>query len=277
MGILSMASFGVLDFLTATIASKIGSFRSTFWLSLFSFVVLAVLSVFLSGYHGISAFDILLLVSAGLLSVIAWLSFTKGFESGKISVIATIGNTWGAITAILGFILLGEKVSAIQAAEIGMIIAGTVIISIKPSEILARRGKPAAGSLYAVVASIGFGSALFIVAFVSRSIGWFPTALFLSASTLFFVTAYGKSSNLKMRIDSKLLPLLAVMGVVSMAGLLFYTIGVTYNYSAIIAPVSSASPLVTILLAALLRGENVSKSQAAGIVMVLLGIMALSA
>ena len=70
-GIFTMISFGIQDFLMAKISRQIGSFRTSLWFVLLSFVVFIILALFLFTDSGINPFMIVLLIATGFVSVTA--------------------------------------------------------------------------------------------------------------------------------------------------------------------------------------------------------------
>lgn len=276
-GIFTMISFGVQDFLMAKISRYIGSFRTSLWFVLLSFVVFIILALFLFTDSGINPFMIVLLIATGFVSVTAILSFTKGLEIGNISIIATIGNTWGAVTALLGFLILGQRISSFQILDICIIIIGTVLVSLNLKDIFKLNpNKIHVGLKYAFIAAITFGLYFFLLSFLTKALGWFDTAFLVTIPIILFLLLYGTLTGNKLRVKKSRMPLLFLIGLLSIVGLLSYNLGVTYNYTDIVAPVSSASPLVTIILASLFLKERLTNSQKIGVFLILIGLVLLS-
>lgn len=272
-----MISFGVQDFLMAKISKSIGSFRTSLWFVSLTFIVFILLAFFLFTYQNIALFVIAVLIITGLVSVTSILSFTKGLEIGNISVVATIGNTWGAVTAILGFIILSERITNFQILDIGLIILGTILVSLNLKDVLKLNSKNLhMGLEYAFIATFTFGLYFFLVAFLTKIIGWFSTAFLVTIPTILFLLLYGTLTKKKLQVTNDKLPFLSLIAIISVVGLLSYNLGVTYNYTDIVAPISSASPLVTIILAMLLLKERLTNNQKLGIGLVLIGLILLS-
>ncbi len=276
-GIFTMISFGVQDFLMAKISRHIGSFRTSLWFVLLSFIVFIVLALFLFTGSGIDPFMVILLIITGFVSVTAILSFTKGLEIGNVSIIATVGNTWGAITALLGFLILGQRIGSFQILDICLIIIGTVLVSLNLKDVFKLKpNKFHLGLRYAFVAAVAFGLYFFLLSFLTKTLGWFDTAFLVTIPMVLFLLLYGTLTDNKLKVKESRMPLLFLIGILSIVGLLSYNLGVTYNYTDIVAPVSSASPLVTIILAFLFLKERLTNSQKIGVFLILLGLVLLS-
>ncbi len=276
-GIFAMIGFGVQDFLIAKMSKQIGSFRTSLWYILLSFVIFIILALFLFSYNSINLFTIILLLLTGFVLVMAILSFTKGLEVGNISIIATIGNTWGVVTAVLGFVIIGQKINNFQILDICLIIIGTVLISLNLKDILKLNPKKLhMGLKYAFIAAFTYGLYFFLLSLLVKSLGWFDAAFLVIIPTILFLLLYGTLTSKKLNVKSNYLLFLALIGVLGIVGILSYNLGVTYNYTDIVAPISSASPLITIVLASLLLKEKLTNNQKVGVAFVLAGLVLLS-
>jgi len=276
-GIITMAGFGIQDFLIAKISRKIGSYRVSLWLIFMSFIVFILLAIFMLNYNGMSLIAIALVIAAGFISVIASFSYAKGLEVGNVSIMATIANTWGAVTAVLGFVFLGEIITKFQMLDIGLIVIGAVLVSFNLKDILKLKTKNLhVGIEYAFIALFSYGLYFFLAAILSKTIGWFSTAFLIMIPKLLFMLLYGSLTKEKLVVNKNYLPYLFMMGIINVVALLSYNLGVTYNYSDIVAPVSSASPLVTIILATFFLKEGLTANQKVGVAVVLTGLILLS-
>ena len=88
---------------------------------------------------------------------------------------------------------------------------------------------------------------------------------------------YGNFTKISLKPDNKNLSAIVIIAILNLAALLAYNLGVTYNYTTIVAPISAAAPAVTILLAILLLKEKLATDQKFGIILVLIGLILLSA
>ena len=272
-----MVGYGVQDFLYALVSKKIGFFKTSIWAFAFAFLIYIPLTFFLFTYHPLSILDIALIIAAGVATGIGMLSFLKGFQIGNVSIVATVGNTWGAVTAVLGFLILGETITNFQILDIILIVIGTAVISLNLRDLMkADRKKLHVGLGYAFMATFAFGIWAFAAAFLTMTLGWFTTAFLILIPIVIFILLYGFLTKQEMKVSKNHLPLLFFISLFVVFVGLAYNLGVTYNYADIVAPISSASPLVTIVLAVLLLKERLSLHQKIGVALVLIGLVALS-
>ena len=276
LGVVSMLVLGFQTYIMAKASRRIGPLRTSLWYQAVSLGILLLLSFFLFSYGGLTWLTLPVLVLNGIVSVAGILAFTKGLEVGRVSVVVTVASAWGAVTAILGVILLGDSMTAMQAAFIALIIAGTVLTSLNPEADAGGKRAAGLGIDYAVATLFCWGAYYFLSAFLDKSLGWFAVTLFLTALSVLFLAGYGALRKEPLKVGRGSLGVLAVMGAFNVISLLAYNLGVTLSYTAIVAPIAAASPVVTIILALVLLREKLALNQKAGIVMILAGIVLLA-
>ena len=277
-GLLAMFSWGVLDYIAAKPSRELGAMRSTLWFSIFQMLLLALLGIFLFSAAHIGAYTIELAVVIGLLGSIAALCFSKGLQVGNIAIIALISNAWGAVTAVLGYIFLGEALSSLQALYIVMIIAGTIFVSINLQNMRKYGAKKThIGIEFAFASMLAWGIGLFLMSILTQQVGWFSAGFMVMIPRLIFVVAFAFLARTQLRIGLGKMRYLLIMSVLSVFATLSYNIGVSYNYTDIVAPIAAASSVITVLLAVVLIKEKLEPYQKLGVIVVTLGLVLLSA
>ncbi len=276
-GIISMLGFGFQDYLMAKVSKNINPFKTTFWLESIVLVLLLILSIFFYTYSTISIQTAALLVLTGIVGMVALFSFNKGFEVGQIAVIAPISSGWGAVTAILGVLILSQAITGMQRLDVGVIVLGTVLTSFELRDIRKiRTSKRPLGLKYAVITLFGWGIFYFLLGILAKTLGWFSTSLYLVFLIVVIMVAYGIITKSEFKVKREEYPILVVLAILSLLGLLAYNIGVTYYYASIVAPVSSVAPVITVILALIVLKEKIAANQKLGIALTILGLVALS-
>lgn len=276
-GLASMLCFGVQDFLMARASRKVGAFKTSLWVNIVSFGVLLAMALFLFNYTAIGIGTLALIAVAAGLSFTGLISFNKGLRVGNVSIVATVASGWGAISAILGVVLLGERITGLQMLYICIIVIGTILVSFELKNILGvRQKKRVLGLECAIVTVFAWGAYFFLVSVLVGIFGWFTAAFLVTAPTLAIFLIYGARTRSGFGVSTSELPLVLGVGGLSIIGFLAYSIGVSYNYTAIVAPVSAAAPAITIILALLLLKERLANNQKLGMVLILIGLILLS-
>ena len=279
LSIVNMLLFGFSNFIMVKGSRTLGPFRTTLWFQAVTLALFALLSPFLFSYAGFSSASWLLLVFTGLISAIGILSFMKGLAIGNASVVSMIGSGRGAVTAVLGIILLGEVITPLRVGYLAIIVIGTLLLSLDLRSIIGSRKSRFAsrGVSYAVLTLFSWGLYFFLISFLSQTLGYFATGMFATLFTVVFLGAYGFVTKAKMVPGSGSYRMLLVLGVLNVAALITYNIAVTYTYTAVVAPISAAAPIIVVILAPLLLGERLALDQKVGVAMVLIGIALLAA
>jgi drug/metabolite transporter (DMT)-like permease len=282
LGILVLMFYGVGDFLQAKALRRNSVMAIAFWVEIVGSVVLTVVLVFLilSGSFsslGASALNIALLIFAGLLASLAVLAWMKGVKSGYVSVAVPFGNAGPVVTVILGLIILTEKLASLQLVGIAIILFGALLASSElHSAKKLKRDKLLLSVKYGLLATLGFGLELLILGVVAPQMGWFLPifVIILAESIPFFIIAYLR--KLQLRPAKNSWRYIVAGGALPTIGFLFYGFGAALNYTLILAPVISASSMITVILALVFLGERLKKEQLIGIFSIILGLVLIS-
>ena len=73
----------------------------------------------------------LLIVVVGFLDAFGFLLSNHGFEREQVGVITVLGSLFGAVTLMLAYVLLGERLARRQWFGVGMIFAGILLINFR--------------------------------------------------------------------------------------------------------------------------------------------------
>ena len=280
-GLLSMFSWGTAIFLAAIASRKLGNVLTLFWMQLFGF--LAATLFLLMSFHSLPLDLVLknvpILVLVAILQVVAYLAFYKGLEKAQVSLVSPIGAAWGLITALLGVLFLKENLGAVQILALGLIILGIILLSVNITDLLRlKKVNLLDGVKEGVIAMLGWGVSLFLLIFATKDLGWFLPAIVFRFFVLLLLVGYmlftGKLTSVK---STKIpLSLLILIGVFDIGGFFSYSLGVSGSQASIVAPIGSAFTLVTVILAKVFLKEKWDLGKAAGILMIVGGLVLIS-
>ncbi|MGB8667058.1 MAG: EamA family transporter, partial [Serratia inhibens] len=74
-----------------------------------------------------------LLLAASLLSLGGFTAFAVGAEAGSVAVVTVLSTLSGGIAALLGALLLRERLSGPQWLGVLTVLAGAVVLHLKPT------------------------------------------------------------------------------------------------------------------------------------------------
>ena len=222
--------------------------------------------------------EIGMLVVTGISHNLGLLLAYAALSIGRVSLVAPITSTEGALAAVLA-VVLGEQLAPLTAVLLAVIAVGVVLAAVERAADRPDHADPGANrkaAVLAIAAALTFSVGLVLggrlgdagvppawVMAVSRTIGTLLIAVPLLATGRF-------------RITRSALPLVAVAGVLEVVGGAIYVVAATEDI-AIAAVLSSQFAAIAALGAFLLFRERLQRIQVVGIVTIFIGITVLSA
>jgi drug/metabolite transporter (DMT)-like permease len=224
--------------------------------------------------HLVSASGIWLVVGGGG-NVLGLVLCYRALKIGKVALVTPITSTSGAIAALIA-VTAGESLGLDVAVTLGLIVLG-VCLAASPSGVLEhteRLAHPRAAA-FAIAAACSFGLSLYGTA---RAGTVFPAAWVVLSARLIGTIVIASPLALRRRLQLRLqaLPLLLASGAAEVAGFLAYTDGARHEI-AITSVLASQFAAATALGSFLIFKERLSRLQLVGVVIVFVGVSALSA
>ncbi len=276
-GIVAMLGWGIADFFAAKAVRKISVFKTFFWIEIATLITLLVPFLLFFEFPSLSFFDILLILIIAFLALISVLSFYKGLQVGNVSIISPIAASAAVIAVILSLIFLNETLTILQTTAISMVIFGAILTSFKFHDLIRLRLKNIAkGVKYAVIAMFGWGIIFVLIDILVSRLGWFLPLLFFVAVEIFYMLLYSGATKKNISFPKNVVLFVILVGVLEATAFLSFSYGISLEHTAIVAPIISAFPAVTIILARIFFKEMLELNQRIGIAAVLTGLVLLS-
>jgi len=193
----------------------------------------------------------------------------RGLATGLMSVVAPIAAAAAVIPVVWGAVR-GDAPTALQNGGIALALGGVVLVS-RTRTRPGADARLAAGAGLGLVAAVLFG--LFLVSFEAASRDdpyWAVLALRISSVAMLAAAALVLRPSL--RTGRRGLGVLAVIGLLDVAGNAFFAVATTKGLIGVVAVLSSLYPIVTIGLARLLLRERLHPLQTAGVGAALAGV-----
>lgn len=281
-GLISMFAWGCGDFLAAVSSRKIGNLHTLFWMyvtsvSVTTIVFVAQLSTF--SLQSVTPY-LLLLLAVAAFQVMANVSFYKGLEIGQVSIVSPIASSFAVITVGLSIVFYREALTVRQFLAVALVLVGIVLVSLNWRELKGIKNLRAfKGFKEALIAMMGWGISLFLLVPASKALGSFLPVYLFRAMALLMVAGvlrvnrvrYVPKANVRFLIPSIFIGLFDVVAFVS------YSAGVSGTYASIVAPISGAYTMVTMILARVIFKERMAVSQIFGVFAIITGIVLVSA
>lgn len=276
-GIIAMLGWGIADFFVVLAVRKTSVLRTLIWSQIVGLILFFLIFSFFFKLPEVSNAMLALFLITALAGTLGYLAFYKGFQLGKAVIVSPVAASWGAIAAILSMLFLGERLSTVQTVGVILAIAGTILASFKLHNLVKLNlNKLAAGAPYAIAAALGWGLFYFFIDILVEQFSWFIPIFFLKTVGVLYLLAYSGATGKKISFPKKAKLFIPLIGVLEAVAILSYGLGVTSEYTAIVAPVASTYTAPTIILASIFLKETLEANQKVGVISVLAGLVLLS-
>jgi drug/metabolite transporter (DMT)-like permease len=210
-------------------------------------------------------------VAGGLSGGIGIVALYRGLAVGRMGVVAPVTGVLAAIIPVVFGVAVEGLPSALVTSGIGLAIVAVILVS----RVDDAGGGPS-GLALALVAGVALGGFGVAISQISDGHAFGPLAIIRATEALLIgaIIVVGRQA---WRADRRLLPAMAGVGVLDMAGNAGFILAVQAGSLATAAVLSSLYPVTTVVLASLVLRERVSRSHAVGIVLAGVAIACIAA
>lgn len=217
---------------------------------------------------------------AGLFGIAALMCFYRALAIGTMSIVAPVASTGVALPVLVG-LATGDEPGLLRSIGLAAAVVGVILASREDDQAAAGSADPRLARqsvVLAVIAGLGFGM-YFVLAEISSKgdVGW---ALLMSrVAATPFVVAFALVTLRRggRRPHGRELGALIGIGMLDLVANILYNQATTIGDLSTVAVASSLYPVTTVLLAAALLGERVRGVQRVGVVIALMGVVAIAA
>jgi drug/metabolite transporter (DMT)-like permease len=279
-GLVAMVGWGLGDVSGALLSRRLENLRALLWVTAAGLALLALFVSVTGTPVTWRPAALPAIVLAGALNTAGAVCFMRGLRVGTVSLVSAIASAYAVVLVLAALVLLGERLTAAQGLAVALVLAGSLLAA---SDLAAwrRGGRPGwsdPGLPFAFGAMFAWGLGYLALAQAARATGWVATsgvAAGVEIVTLALV-AVGAGRSIAPPVGRRLVGLTGLTALFSWTANVAYTAGVETNLAAIVAPISAAFPVVTLVLARLLLHERLRPWQWAGIALVIVGVVLLS-
>lgn len=283
-GLASAGSWGASDFAGGLASRALGSITTATAGQVIGFLAIAAV-VRAAGESGPVPEEITWAVAAGVGGAIGLACLYRALALGDMSLMAPLTGAVGAGVPVVVSFALGEAVSAAQGIGIGCALAAVVVVSVGSGSSAPPGRDPSRVLALAIAAGLGFASFYVAIdrAFAASGHLWLPLfmarasslAIFVGVTVALAVLAPRGRAGLQAVLERW--PLLVVVGLGDLGGNLFFVLANALGPLSIAVVLSSLYPVGTALLAWLLLGERLRRTQALGAALALAAIALIAA
>lgn len=211
---------------------------------------------------------------AAVFGTVGLFAFYRGMAAGAISVVTPIAAVAAGIPVIWGVVVSGDRISGFQAIGFVAAVGGSVAASI---EVRPKRRQLAAGVGWAALATLAFG-AYYVPMHAASTQDWLWPAFLFRCTSVTLVWTVVLIRRMRPSGLRPHWPGLVAIGLLDTAGnALFAAASSHHGLLSVAAVLASLYPVVTVLLARIVLGERVQRTQDVGVVLALTGVVLITA
>jgi drug/metabolite transporter (DMT)-like permease len=273
-GLGAALAWGTGTFCSARSSRSIGAWSVVAWVMLFGLAANLVVIAVGPRPGSLGAADIAWMLVSGVGNAAGLLLEYTALRRGKVGIVTPVTSTEGAIAAVLA-VAVGEALGAASAGLLAVVALGVVLAGAAPEEPALEPEQRKSGAFWlAALAALSFGIGIFATGHLSASlpVGWAvlpPRLVGVVAVTI------PLAMSRRLRLSRSALPLVAFTGIAEVLGFVCFAVGARDSV-AIAAVLGSQFAAVASVAAFLFLRERLTRLQLAGVVMILVGVAALT-
>jgi drug/metabolite transporter (DMT)-like permease len=215
--------------------------------------------------------DLLVSVVAGFAGGIGITALYRGLAVGRMGVVAPVTGVLAATIPVAAGIALEGVPATIVLVGIALAIVAVVLVSRVDDG-----GDGSSGIGLALVAGIALGSFGVLISRIGEGHAFGPLTV-IRATEAVMVVGVILVGRLAWRPDGRLIPPIAGVGILDMAGNAAFILAVQAGALAVAAVLSSLYPVTTVVLATLVLHERLTRSHAVGMTLAVAAIACIAA
>ena len=275
LGLLVAAVYGVGDFFGGLASRRRAATVVVLWSQSVGLVALALLVPLVGGSP--STRDLGLGVGAGLVGLCGVLLLYRGLGAGRMAVVAPLTAVGAALVPFVVGVAGGDGLPALRLAGVAAALIGVALVSRPPpqADAVAPRTSVATEVALGLGAGLAFGLVFVLLAAVGDEAGLWPVLVQRTASVpaaLLLTSAL----HLARRVDRADLGVIVPAGLCDAGANALFVLASRAGALSVVGVISSLYPASTVLLAAVVLKERITRPQAAGLALAAAGVVLLA-
>ncbi len=274
-GLSTALGYGTSDFVARQASHRIGHVRVLFYMELIGFALLVPFALLLEGGTWQLSGAWWILLGLGVLNTFASLFLYRSFEYGVLSVVSPIASSYPAVTAVLAILFLNDRPGLPATLGIVFALGGILLLSrggVHPANAPPKDAR--LGMLSAVGAFAGYGVFYFALKYVVADVGPVTVATVIRLIGVIVLLGLSAVGLLRVRgLPRALWPYLGTMGVLDSLAFIAFNVGILEGSVAIVGTLSGLFSAVTVVLAAAILRERLTRIQAGGVAAIFVGVV----
>ena len=213
----------------------------------------------------------------GIAAAIAYQTHYRALELGPVAVVSPIGSAYAVVGVLLAVVFLGERPGLPALVGTIVTVAGVALVSTDLREFRAGIRGVARGVPWALVSTVTFGIAGFLLGYLSQQAGW-VAGLWASRTAqviCYIPLAIIARKQLPQIRDRRGLTFAFIAAVADIVGVIGLSVGSERGFVSVTLAASAVFPLVAVVLSLLILHERLVPNQFVGIALVVIGLLLL--
>jgi drug/metabolite transporter (DMT)-like permease len=270
LALASSVVWGAADFSGGSLTRRLPAFAVTVVSQAAGFVVLLA-AVAIRG--DVTGRSLGLGVLAGLGGGTGLAAFYRALSIGTMSVVSPLAAC-GAVVPFAIALVAGDRPSALALAGAAAALAGAVLASAE--ERRAESPDRARAIVLAVFAAVALGVFVYFLGLGSREGDALSTLVGARVGSLAVLLTLTGATRAPLRLAPRAVPAVAAVGLADVSANALFALASSRGLLSLVAVLGSLYPVVTVLLAHVLLGERLTRTQQAGVVVALAGVTAIA-
>jgi drug/metabolite transporter (DMT)-like permease len=262
--------WGTADFCGGSLTKRLPTFAVTVGSQAAGFAALAVVVAF---HRDVGGRSFALGLLAGLGGGLGLAAFYRALSLGTMSVVSPV-VACGAVVPFAISIATGERPSKLAIAGAVAALGGAVLASVEER----RASSPARARAIglAVVAALALGLFVYFLGLGSRHGDALSTLFGARVGSLALLIVVASVRRASMRVPRRWLLAVAAVGLADVAANALFAFAAGHALLALVSVLGSLYPVVTVLLAHVVLGERLTRTQKTGVAIALAGVAAIA-
>ena len=272
-GLGAALAWGTGTFCSARSSRIIGAWSVVAWVMLIGLVANLVVIVAGPSPGSLGAADVTWMLVSGLGNAAGLILEYTALRRGKVGIVTPVTSTEGAIAAVLA-VATGEALGLASAGLLAAIALGIVLAGVAPEEQATADQHKGGAFWLAALAALSFGVGIFATGHLSGSlpVGWAVLPPRLVGVVLVTIPL---ALSRRLKLSRAALPLVTFTGIAEVLGFVCFAVGARESV-AIAAVLGSQFAAVASVAAYLFLRERLTRLQLAGVIVILVGVAALT-
>ncbi|MFH1439769.1 MAG: DMT family transporter [Candidatus Woesearchaeota archaeon] len=261
--------WGVSDLITKISLDHESKWKVLFISQLSGGLLVLTLAFFFADLKQLFSIAVIYLFVLGFMNLCGTYTFYKAIKIKGIALTTPIMNSWVLVSIILGLIFYNESMSIFQGVAVLLIIGGIYLITTNSDKLVFDKS-----FVYPILSILIFGIFYFSLKVPNLIFGAvIVTSMIKILTSLFSIPILIKKRIKITFIKQKILFYVILIGFLDALGFLAFNSSLKLAPVSLIAPIVSAAPALSVVLGILFLKEHISKRQASGIIITIIGLI----